>query len=85
MAISRLISDLIDFASTGLGRAMPLTRGPVGLGNQGAISLDHPWCGTNDPTIFWICQAIQWPFTIIGLALSRPLYLYLRIHPATPL
>lgn len=29
--ITRLISDLIDFASTGLGRAMPLTRGPVDL------------------------------------------------------
>jgi signal transduction histidine kinase len=30
-AITRLISDLIDFASTGLGGAMPLTRGPVDL------------------------------------------------------
>ena len=30
-AISRLINDLIDFASTGLGSAMPLTRGPVDL------------------------------------------------------
>ncbi len=30
-AIARLISDLIDFASTGLGSAMPLTRGPVDL------------------------------------------------------
>ncbi|WAK00505.1 sensor histidine kinase [Methylobacter sp. YRD-M1] len=30
-AIMRLISDLIDFASTGLGSAMPLTRGPVDL------------------------------------------------------
>lgn len=30
-AITRLISDLIDFASTGLGSAMPLTRGPVDL------------------------------------------------------
>ncbi len=30
-AISRLISDLIDFASTGLGSAMPLTRSPVDL------------------------------------------------------
>jgi signal transduction histidine kinase len=29
--ITRLISDLIDFASTGLGRAMPLTCGPVDL------------------------------------------------------
>lgn len=29
--ITRLISDLIDFASTGLGSAMPLTRGPVDL------------------------------------------------------
>lgn len=32
-AIERLISDLIDFASTGLGSAMPLTRGPVDLEN----------------------------------------------------
>lgn len=30
-AITRLIDDLIDFASTGLGSAMPLTRGPVDL------------------------------------------------------
>lgn len=30
-AITRLISDLIDFASTGQGSAMPLTRGPVDL------------------------------------------------------
>ncbi|WOD37712.1 HAMP domain-containing sensor histidine kinase [Nodosilinea sp. E11] len=30
-AITRLISDLIDFASTGLGSAMPLTCGPVDL------------------------------------------------------
>jgi signal transduction histidine kinase len=30
-AITRLISDLIDFASTGLGGAMPVTRGPVDL------------------------------------------------------
>ena len=30
-AITRLISDLIDFALSGLGRAMPLTRGPVNL------------------------------------------------------
>ena len=30
-AITRLISDLIDFASTGLGSAIPLTRGPVDL------------------------------------------------------
>ncbi len=30
-AVTRLISDLIDFASTGLGSAMPLTRGPVDL------------------------------------------------------
>ena len=30
-AIARLISDLIDFASTGLGGAMPLTHGPVDL------------------------------------------------------
>ncbi len=29
--IMRLISDLIDFASTGLGSTMPLTRGPVDL------------------------------------------------------
>lgn len=29
--ITRLISDLIDFASIGLGSAMPLTRGPVAL------------------------------------------------------
>jgi signal transduction histidine kinase len=29
--IARLISDLIDFASTGLGSAMPLMRGPVDL------------------------------------------------------
>jgi signal transduction histidine kinase len=31
VAIARLISDLIDFASTGLGSAMPLTRGSVDL------------------------------------------------------
>jgi signal transduction histidine kinase len=31
-AIARLVSDLIDFASTGLGSAIPLTRGPVDLG-----------------------------------------------------
>ncbi len=30
-AISRLVSDLIDFASTGVGSAIPLTRGPVDL------------------------------------------------------
>ena len=30
-AITRLLSDLIDFASTGLGSAMPLTRGSVAL------------------------------------------------------
>jgi len=30
-AITRLISDLSDFASTGLGNGMPLTRGPVDL------------------------------------------------------
>jgi signal transduction histidine kinase len=30
-AISRLISDLIDFASTGLGAAMPLTPAPMNL------------------------------------------------------
>jgi signal transduction histidine kinase len=30
-AIARLISDLIDFALSGLGRAMPLNRGPVNL------------------------------------------------------
>jgi signal transduction histidine kinase len=30
-AITRLISDLIDFALSGLGRAMPLNRGPVNL------------------------------------------------------
>lgn len=30
-AIARLISDLIDFASTGLGNAIPLTRAPVDL------------------------------------------------------
>lgn len=30
-AITRLIDDLIDFASTGLGSTMPLTRGPVDL------------------------------------------------------
>ena len=29
--ITRLISDLLDFASTGLGSAIPLTRGPVDL------------------------------------------------------
>lgn len=31
-AIARLISDLIDFASTGLGSAIPLEHGPVDLG-----------------------------------------------------
>ncbi len=30
-AITRLIRDLIDFASTGLGSTIPLTRGPVDL------------------------------------------------------
>lgn len=30
-AITKLISDLIDFASTGFGTAMPLTPGPVDL------------------------------------------------------
>lgn len=30
-AVTRLIHDLIDFASTGLGSAMPLTLGPVDL------------------------------------------------------
>lgn len=30
-AISRLINDLIDFASTGLGSGIPLSRGPVDL------------------------------------------------------
>lgn len=30
-AMTRLIGDLIDFSSTGLGRAMPLNRGPVDL------------------------------------------------------
>jgi signal transduction histidine kinase len=30
-AITRLISDLVDFALSGLGRAMPLQRGPVDL------------------------------------------------------
>lgn len=30
-AVTGLIGDLIDFASTGLGSAMPLTRGPVDL------------------------------------------------------
>ena len=30
-AMMRLISDLIDFSSSGLGRAMPLNRGPVDL------------------------------------------------------
>jgi signal transduction histidine kinase len=29
--MARLISDLIDFASAGVGSAMPLTRGPVDL------------------------------------------------------
>jgi signal transduction histidine kinase len=33
--ITRLISDLIDFASTGLGSAMPLTRSPVDLEKLG--------------------------------------------------
>lgn len=31
LVIARLIEDLIDFASTGMGGAMPLTRGPVDL------------------------------------------------------
>lgn len=30
-AMTRLIGDLIDFSSSGLGRAMPLNRGPVDL------------------------------------------------------
>jgi signal transduction histidine kinase len=30
-AMMQLVSDLIDFSSTGLGRAMPLNRGPVDL------------------------------------------------------
>jgi signal transduction histidine kinase len=30
-AVTRLISDLIDFASTGMGSVMPLTRSPVDL------------------------------------------------------
>ncbi len=30
-AITRLIRDLVDFASTGLGNTMPLTRGPVDI------------------------------------------------------
>ena len=30
-AVTRLISDLIDFTLSGLGRAMPLNRGPVDL------------------------------------------------------
>ena len=30
-AMMKLISDLIDFSSSGLGRAMPLNRGPVDL------------------------------------------------------
>ena len=33
--ITRLISDLIDFASTGLGSGMPLTRSPVDLEKLG--------------------------------------------------
>jgi hypothetical protein len=33
--ITRLTSDLIDFASTGLGSAMPLTRSPVDLEKLG--------------------------------------------------
>ena len=33
--ITRLTHDLIDFASTGLGRAMPLTRSPVDLEKLG--------------------------------------------------
>lgn len=33
--IKRLTNDLIDFASTGLGSAMPLTRSPVDLEQQG--------------------------------------------------
>jgi signal transduction histidine kinase len=46
-AITRLISDLIDFASTGLGNAMPLTRGPVDLEKLGrqvfdAMRTAHP-------------------------------------------
>ena len=31
-AILKLVSDLIDFSSSGLGRAMPLNRGPMDLG-----------------------------------------------------
>ena len=31
-AIARLVSDLLDFAGTGLGAAMPLTRAPLDLG-----------------------------------------------------
>lgn len=34
-AISRLISDLTDFASTGLGAAIPIAPGPVDLGALG--------------------------------------------------
>ncbi len=30
-AMMQLISDLVDFSSSGLGRAMPLNRGPVHL------------------------------------------------------
>ncbi|HEY7445306.1 MAG TPA: HAMP domain-containing sensor histidine kinase [Vicinamibacterales bacterium] len=30
-AVTRLISDLVDFTLSGLGRTMPLTRGPVDL------------------------------------------------------
>ncbi len=39
-AITRLISDLIDFASTGLGSAMPLTQGPVDLEKLGREVFD---------------------------------------------
>ncbi|WP_202943205.1 sensor histidine kinase [Thiobacillus denitrificans] len=39
-AIRRLIDDLIDFASTGLGSAMPLTRGPVDLERLGREVVD---------------------------------------------
>lgn len=48
-AITRLISDLIDFASTGQGSAMPLTRGPVDLEKLcrevvDAYRIAHPEC-----------------------------------------
>lgn len=39
-AIRRLIDDLIDFASTGLGSAIPLTRGPVDLERLGREVVD---------------------------------------------